>query len=92
MQGIDLVFHQGDEGRDDKGEPVEKQGGELVAEGLSPAGRKDGKRRSVGEECFDDSLLTIAEFGEAEMLFESVGERSADVKRMGFGGTNEQGN
>lgn len=28
----DLVFHEGDEGRDDDGEAIEEEGGELVAE------------------------------------------------------------
>lgn len=31
-QGVNLVLHQGDEGGDDEGEAIEKEGGELVAE------------------------------------------------------------
>ena len=53
-EGIDLVFHQGDERRDHQGESVEEESWELVAKRLSASGGEDCEGGPIGEERFDD--------------------------------------
>lgn len=69
-QRVDLVFHQGDEGRDDKGEAIEKQGGELITERFSATCWENSKRRAVGENGVDDFFLPVAEMIVSEVSAE----------------------
>ena len=57
FEGIDLVFHEGDEGADDEGEAGPAEGGELVAEGFAAAGGHDGEGVLPGHDCLDDAVL-----------------------------------
>ncbi len=69
-QGVDLVLHQGDERRDDQGNPGQQQGGQLVAEGFAAPGRKNRRRRAPRQQLLYHGLLTRSEPIMAEGLFE----------------------
>ena len=73
-QGIDLILHEGDEGRDHQSEPVEENGRKLVAERLAAPGGKDRERWAICEEGLDDLFLAAAEFRKAEAGLEGGGE------------------
>ena len=60
-QLLDLVFHQGDERRDDHREPVEQQGRDLVTERLAAAGGHDRQRVAPGQNILDHFALQRAE-------------------------------
>jgi hypothetical protein len=76
LEGVDLVAHQGDQRRDDDGRTAEDEGGELVAEALAAAGRRDEQEAARVEETLDGLALARAELGMAE-AFE--GRRQAGV-------------
>ena len=65
-EGVDLILHQGDQRRDDDGDPVEQERRQLVAEALAGSRRKHRKGGAAGEQCLDDPLLPGSKFGEAE--------------------------
>ena len=69
-----LVVHEGDEGGDDEGGAAAREGGELVAEGLSGAGGHDEQDVAAGGGGFADELLVGAEVAVAEDAVEEVGE------------------
>ena len=75
LQGVHLVFHQGDEGRDDDGEPVASEGGQLEAERFSAAGREEGEHIFADEIGLDDFALQRPERGVAEGRLEKLRER-----------------
>ena len=63
---IHLVLHQGDQRRDDQRQAIQGQGGQLVAEALSPAGRHHAQTILPGQDGRDDFLLPLAERIQAE--------------------------
>ncbi|MNY05990.1 hypothetical protein D3C86_1387290 [compost metagenome] len=66
-EGVHLVLHQGDEGRDDERRALEHQGGQLVADGLAVAGRHDGDGVATRKHRLDHALLARAEGRVTEM-------------------------
>ncbi len=74
VERIHLIFHQCDKRRDDEGEAVEMQRGELVDERLARARGHDGKGVLFVEETRDRLLLSRAEGVEAEVGVEGGGE------------------
>ena len=71
-EGIDLIFHEGDQRGDDEGGAIEEEGWELVAEGFAGAGGEESESGLVIEEGGDDFELTVAELGVAEVSLEGV--------------------
>lgn len=69
-QGIDLIFHQGNERRNHQGQALEEEGRELVTQGLATAGGKNGEGRAVGQEGVDDRFLSVPEILMAEVFLE----------------------
>src|SRR5262249_17474511 len=65
-QHIDLVLHQRDQRRDNHGDALEEQRGELVAQRFAAAGGKDRQRRALAEQRVDHLALAGAEGGQAE--------------------------
>ena len=49
LELIDLILHQGDQRRDDQGQTVQGDGGQLVAEALTPAGGHDTQAVLLGQ-------------------------------------------
>ena len=74
VERVHLVFHQRDERRDDEGQAVELQRGELVDERFSRARGHDGERVLFVEQGLNRLLLSRAEGGEAEVGLEGGGE------------------
>ena len=70
--GIDLVLHQGDQGRDDDGHPFHKHRRELVAERLSAARRHQDEGVAPGKDVSDHRLLVSLERREAEIFLQFV--------------------
>ena len=68
LEGINLVLHQGDEGRDDNGKAGFHDGWKLEAERLAAAGGEEGEDVAAGERLADDLFLAGAEGVEAEVL------------------------
>ncbi len=68
-QGIHLVFHQGDEGRDDDGRSRQSDGGNLVAKRLPAAGGHDHEAVAPFVDGRDDLLLEGPECVVAKVLF-----------------------
>ena len=87
MEGVDLVFHQRDEGRDDQRDPVEEERGELVTERLAPSGGEHCKCGTVCKKDPDDFLLTFPKPTESEMGLEVLGEFGHEGVWNGEGGT-----
>ena len=54
---LDLVLHQGHEGRHDEGQTVLHQGRNLEADRLASSRREDGQDIPPRERLFDDALL-----------------------------------
>ncbi len=72
---VDLILHQRDQRRDDDGDAVEHQGGELIAEALPGSGGEHRERGAAGEERLDDALLARSEGAEAEPGLEHLAGR-----------------
>jgi hypothetical protein len=67
---VNLVLHQGNEGRYDDGAARTDQGGELVAKTFAAAGGHDDKGIPATQQTIDGLLLGASELGEPEILFE----------------------
>jgi hypothetical protein len=65
-QGIDLVFHQGDEGGDDQAGPGQDQGRELVADRFARPGGHHRQNVLAGEDRLHDLLLAGPELMKPE--------------------------
>jgi len=65
-QLADLIAHQGDQRRDDEGEPAGDEGGKLVAHRLAGARRHHRENVAAGKRGFDHFPLTGAEIIIAE--------------------------
>ena len=83
---VDLVLHERDERRDDDGDAVEHQRGELVAEALARTGREHGEGGAAGEQGLDDLLLAGPEGVEAESLGENLVDGRCARGRVGHCG------
>jgi len=59
-EGRDLVLHQGDERRNDDGDAVEEEGGELVAEGFAAACGEEDQARAALQNVHDYFLLLLS--------------------------------
>ena len=68
--GVDLVFHQGDEGGDDDGHALAHERRELVAERLAAAGGHEHEHVAPPEQGADDGLLVSLEGLEAEVALQ----------------------
>src|SRR6266508_2827991 len=69
---IDLVFHQSDQGRNDKGNTLKNQRWKLVAERLSTARRENGQRRVPGAQGIQNLLLTRAELRQTKLFLKQL--------------------
>ena len=67
-QGVHLIFHQGDERRDNDGDAAAQDGGRLIAERLATAGGHDHERIAAVEDGLHGLFLERAEGGEAPMF------------------------
>src|SRR6185436_2751065 len=67
VERVYLVFHQGDQGRNDQGRAIKHHGRQLVTERLPAAGRHDHHRVFACQDCIDDLTLPLAEFIESEV-------------------------
>ena len=76
VQGVHLVFHQGNEGGDDQGKAGKDKGGQLIAEGFAAAGGHQGQAVAAGQSMADNFLLQRAEIGIAEMGLQQVQRRA----------------
>jgi hypothetical protein len=65
-QGLDLVAHEGDEGRDHQGRARADQGRDLVAQGLAAARGHKHHGVAAGQHCLDDGFLGAYEAVVAE--------------------------
>jgi len=75
MEGVDLILHQGDEGRDDDGQSRQEEGWELETEGFSTPCRQERKGIPARQDFFHDLPLERAEGVEAEGLLENGSKR-----------------
>ena len=66
VQGVHLVLHQGDEGRDDDTGARPHQGGDLEAEGLAAAGGHEDQGIAAGDDPVNDPLLGATKIRIAE--------------------------
>ena len=71
-QAVDLVFHQGDQGRHDDAQPLLRKPGDLVGKRLSAARGHQGQGVAPVHHRTDDTLLYGPEFGEAPVVFQHV--------------------
>ena len=69
---VDLILHQGDQGRDDERRTVEQEGGELIPDRLPGAGRHHGEHVTARERGKHDVLLARAEGRVAEVAAKGV--------------------
>ena len=69
-QLLDLILHQRDEWRDNHGQTIEQQCGNLIAERLSATGGHDRQGITVGHNIFNNLELERAEGVVAEGVFE----------------------
>jgi hypothetical protein len=73
LEGVHLVFHQGDQGGNDDGQAGAEECGELEAEGFAAAGGEEGQDIAAGDGFADDLALERAEGGEAKVALEQSG-------------------
>ena len=78
VEGVDLILHEGDEGRDDERVAGTHHRGQLVAERLAGARRHDDAQLLAGQDAPDDLLLPLAERRVAEM----APQRLQDGRRL----------
>jgi hypothetical protein len=61
IQLVDLIFHQGDERRDDQGDAGQDDRGELIAKGRPGAGRHDREHIVAAQDRRNERLLSWPE-------------------------------
>ncbi len=79
---VHLVLHERDEGRNHEDRPVQKQGGQLVADRLARAGRHDGEQVPARERRAHDVFLAGAE----GLVPEVASERGARIHGRHYAG------
>ena len=81
---IDLIFHQGDERRDDEGRALEQHRRQLVAEALASPGGHDDKSVAPGQHLAHGLFLSASKAVEAKMGAQGIGQHGrADGDRGG---------
>ena len=83
FEAVDLVFHKGDQRRDDDGHAFFEQSGKLEAQRFAAAGGKDGQGFPVVEDGQDGLLLPGAELGVAPVALEAGKHFLRDVVSFG---------
>ncbi len=83
-QGLNLVLHQCDQGRDDQPHPRAQNRRDLVAKGLPAAGRHQHERVLSADHAFDDVQLMGAEGAVAVVFSEDIVRRHC-VERAPMG-------
>ena len=78
LRGIDLIFHEREQGTDDDAQTRHEERGKLVAQRFAAPCRHNGEDVASCENCADDRLLMRAKRG----ISEDVGERA--VERIVF--------
>ena len=68
-EGVDLIFHQGDEWGDDQGQSWSDDAWQLVAEAFSAARGHDGQGVMVHHDTAHDVFLSLSKSREAECVF-----------------------
>ncbi len=76
LEGVHLVFHQRDEGRNDDGQAGPGQGGQLETERFAAAGGQEREDVASRQRVADDFFLQRAKRGEAEGLLQQRQQRS----------------
>ena len=74
-QGIHLILHQRDQGRDHDCDAVAKQGGDLVAQRLAAAGGHDHQGVAARRDVIDDRFLLVSKGVVSEYAFENFVRR-----------------
>ena len=72
FQGHHLVLHQGNQRGDHQGNPLQQQGGNLVAQGFSPAGGHNAHHVPPGQDAVNKGLLPGPEAVVPEVLFQRL--------------------
>nr|WP_263769547.1 hypothetical protein [Propionivibrio soli] len=88
LELVALILHERDERRDDERQPAIKQGGNLVAQRLTGAGRHDGEDVASAKHMFDHPRLAGPEFAKAESLVQQLFGPAPDPRarsRSAFG-------
>ena len=76
---IDLILHQGNQGRDNDSHTLHDEGGQLVAERFTSAGRHEDKGVPTGKHVVDDSLLISFEGRKPEVFLQASVQKSRIV-------------
>ena len=79
FQGVNLVLHQGDEGRDHQAEPIETQRRQLVAQGLAAAGGHQYQGIPTGKDVVDHLFLQGKKLVVAEMRLQDAEDMAVTV-------------
>ena len=80
-QAVHLVFHVGDQGRDDNGDAGKVEGGQLVDEGFARACRHDDQQVAPLQETLEGVVLAGAEGREAKVAAQRGEERVGHGRR-----------
>ncbi len=80
---LDLVGHQGNQRRDDDGQPAERHGRELVAETLARARGHDADNVVPGQDVVDDFTLMGTEVRQAEGAGQEIVNRGQHAGFVG---------
>ncbi len=81
FQRLDLIGHQGDQGRDHQPQAGPQYGGDLITDALSAAGRQDGQHIAAGQDLFDHLTLQPPEIGVTPDARQQ-GPRVVQVRRL----------
>ena len=81
FQRLDLIGHQGDQGRDHQAQAGPQDGRDLIADALAAAGRQDGQHIAAGQDLFDHLTLQPPEIGVTPDARQQ-GPRVVQVRRL----------
>ena len=84
-QRFELIFHQGDQRRDDDGHPGQQHGRELEGERFAGAGRHDAEGIDPGQHAFDDLPLPVAQGGMPEIALQHIEDAWVERPAGGLG-------
>ena len=71
---LDLIFHEGNQRRDDHGQPAAHDGRKLETKAFPRAGGHDAEDIAAGQDVLDDLVLGRTKIVEAEMLLKLLAE------------------
>ena len=83
---LDLIFHEGNQRRDDHGQPAPHDRRKLKAKAFPRPGGHDAEHIAAGQDIFDDLLLSRTKIVQAEMflkLLAKVGHWGGIIARWG---------